>query len=282
MLKRVDSYTRLSWFLDGSLQKDYHGFHIPRPSPWPFFVSMSLFPIMLALIEWFHYFKITILETIFYFSFLFFIIGMWGRDVVVESTFQGYHTSLVQANLRLGFILFLVSEAMFFITFFVSHFYYALSPSIWIGCTWPPKGIEAVNPFGVPLLNTVILVSSGFGVTYSHRCMLAGDRRGVTIGLLHSIVLGFFFILFQFYEYVTTSFSINDSVFGSIFFVTTGFHGVHVMLGVVGLIIGLIRHIQYHFTIEHHLGFEFAIWYWHFVDVIWILLYLFFYLGNWL
>lgn len=170
-------------------------------------------------------------------------------------------------------ILFIVSEVMFFFSFFWAFFHSSLSPSIWIGCVWPPIGIEPINPWGLPFLNTIILISSGVSVTYAHRSMLASYRNGVSIGLFYSILLGVLFTFLQIFEYTVAPFNINDSIYGSIFYVSTGFHGLHVILGTVFLFVTLIRHLKYHFLVEHHFGFEASIWYWHFVDIVWIFLF---------
>jgi len=203
------------------------------------------------------------------------IVGMWFRDVIVEATFQGFHTIAVQQALKHGMAVFLFSETMFFFGFFWCFFYMSLSPSIWIGCTWPPIGIQPINPALIPLLNTMLLISSGISASLSHKSMLRKDGRdNVKTGLIISITLGEIFTLFQLWEYSTASFSINDGIYGSIFYVATGFHGLHVLIGTTALVVSLIRHELYHFQLEHHIGFELSLWYWHFVDVIWILLYL--------
>jgi len=258
-----------------SFKAEKHGFHLVKPSPWPFLTSVSLLNIIIYTIKIFHDFEVGTMSVVASFVFFFYVIGMWFRDVVIESTFQGFHTSLVQRGLRYGMISFLISESMFFFGFFWCFFYMSVSPSIWIGCTWPPVGIQPLDPTLIPLLNTIILVSSGISANFSHKSMLRrSGRYDVMIGLSVSIILGILFTGFQLWEYSSATFSINDGIYGSIFYVSTGFHGLHVIIGTVALIVCLIRHIRYHFTMEHHLGFEFSLWYWHFVDVIWILLYL--------
>lgn len=254
---------------------EYHGFHLVRPSPWPFLVSVSLLNVILWLVTLLHDIKVSSGFVIFTWIYFLLNVGMWFRDVVIEATFQGHHTSFVQRGLRLGMLLFLLSETMFFFGFFWCFFYMSIAPSIWIGCTWPPVGIEPLDPTKLPLLNTVILVSSGISANFAHKSILRRNgRKDVMIGLGYSIVLGIAFTCFQLWEYSIATFSINDGIYGSIFYVATGFHGLHVIIGTVALIVCLIRHIRYHFQMEHHLGLEFSIWYWHFVDVIWILLYL--------
>ena len=264
-----------------SIKAERHGYHIVEPSPWPFITATSIANLVMLCLFYFHYFKITnywIFFVIIYFSL---VIGMWFRDVVIESTFQGMHTLIVQRMLRAGFVLVLLSEAMFFFGFFWCFFYMAISPSIWIGCVWPPLGITPIHPFGIPLVNTIVLVSSGVTATFSHRCMLRTDGRyHVLNGLRLSIMFGVAFTMLQIWEYINAPFAISDGIYGSIFFVSTGFHGLHVIVGTIALIVCWIRQYNYHFQIDHHVGLELSIWYWHFVDVIWILLYMTIYLWG--
>ena len=255
-----------------------HGFHLVRPSPWPFLTSIILLQLALHTVLIFHNFKTTNIALAVYFTYFFSVVGMWFRDIVIEASYQGHHTSYVQRGLRYGMMVFLLSETMFSFGFFWCFFYMSVSPSIWIGCTWPPEGIEPLNPFLLPLLNTLILVSSGISASFSHKAMLVRSGRGdVSFGLFVSIFLGLLFTYFQLWEYSVATFSINDGIYGSIFYVSTGFHGLHVIIGTTALVVCFIRHIKYNFHMEHHVGFELSLWYWHFVDVIWILLYLFIY-----
>jgi cytochrome c oxidase subunit 3 len=163
---------------------------------------------------------------------------------------------------------------MFFFAFFWAFFHFSISPSIWIGNVWPPKGIHTLDSMALPLLNTVILLSSGAVVTWAHRAIVSDAREATTKGLFYTVVYGIFFTAFQKFEYDNATFSINDSVYGSIFYMTTGFHGLHVFVGTLFLVVCLIRHLDYHFFTNHHIGFICAVWYWHFVDVVWIFLFL--------
>ena len=199
---------------------------------------------------------------------------VWWRDIVREGTFEGAHTKKVQAGLRLGVILFIVSEVMFFFSFFWTFFHSSLAPAIEIGQSWPPLEISVLSPWGIPLLNTVILLTSGATITVCHHGIVWGAKKisvqylGLTIGL------AFFFILFQAFEYLNAPFTISDSVYGSIFFMTTGFHGFHVAIGTIYLIVCYFRLSADHFTRTHHIGFLGAAWYWHFVDVVWLFLFI--------
>ena len=247
-------------------------FHLVEPSPWPLFASISALFITTGTTAWIHNYNST--PIILGFSLILLIIIQWWRDISREGTLQGCHTSLVVSGLRWGIILFITSEICFFFGFFWAFFHSSLAPSPEIGCSWPPTGIYIINPFSVPLLNTAILLSSGVSVTWAHHRLLTGNRKNSLIALLLTIVLGAYFTLLQAGEYFEATFSIADSVYGATFFVTTGFHGLHVIIGTIFLLTCLFRTIAHHFSSNHHFGFEAAAWYWHFVDVVWIFLYL--------
>jgi len=267
---------------------------------------MSLCPLLAVLVNYLHgYSMVSKLEKFFFISVVLLFCGSiiaWFYDIVVEATFLGYHTRRVLNGLRFGMVLFIVSEIMFFFSFFWAFFHSSVSPSIWIGCIWPPLGIQVINPWGLPLLNTVILLSSGVTVTWAHRSIVEGDdddeeinssvvvdsstgekkvlltqRESSLIALAITIFYGILFTILQMYEYMTSKFTIADGIYGSTFFVTTGFHGLHVIIGTIFLIVCLIRHFFYHFTVEYHFGLEACIWYWHFVDVVWLFLFSFIY-----
>jgi cytochrome c oxidase subunit 3 len=163
---------------------------------------------------------------------------------------------------------------MLFFAFFWAFFHSSLNPTLEIGSVWPPIGIIPMDPWGIPLLNTIILLTSGAAVTWAHYSLLAGERNEVIYALGHTIALAVIFTLCQLYEYINAPFTISDGVYGSTFYMTTGLHGFHVLVGTIFLAVCLVRHYFYHFTKEQHVGFECAIWYWHFVDVVWIFLFL--------
>ena len=167
----------------------------------------------------------------------------------------------------MGFALFIVSEVMAFFSVFWAFFHASLSPDINIG-SWPPFGIDALDPFGIPLLNTILLLSSGAFITYSHHALIQKNREGALYGAIYTIVLALLFTGLQYYEYAEASFSFADSVYGTVFFASTGLHGIHVIIGTIFITVGFIRLVLYHLTSDHHLGFEAAILYWHFVDVV--------------
>ena len=198
---------------------------------------------------------------------------LWFRDVISEATYLGNHTLAVQKGLNLGVGLFIGSEGLFFLAIFWAFFHSALSPNIELGAQWPPMGIQAINPFELPLLNTVILLSSGVTVTYAHHSLIQGDRKGSLYGLIYTLILAILFTGLQGVEYSVSTFTLSDGVFGTCFYFGTGFHGLHVIIGTIFLGVGFWRILAYHSTENHHLGLEAGILYWHFVDVVWLFLY---------
>ena len=253
------------------MSNTYHPYHIVDPSPWPYVMACGVFMITLGTVIYFHYSDLYLLSLGVILTIL--CLSVWLRDVIRESTYQGYHTIMAVSGLKLGFLLFIVSEILFFFSFFWAFFHSSLSPSVEIGVQWPPLGINPLNPFSVPLLNTAILLSSGATVTWAHHQIVHGDRKDAIQGLGVTVLLGILFTALQAIEYVEAPFSIADSVYGSTFFVATGFHGLHVIIGTLFLSVCLVRLIFSHFTRSHHVGFEAASWYWHFVDVVWLFLY---------
>lgn len=250
-----------------------HPYHIVDPSPWPLLVSLGALCSTFGGVMYFHSYNnggyiaslglITILFSLY----------VWCRDIVREGTYQGQHTLAVQNGLRIGMILFIISEVMFFVSFFWAFFHSSLSPAIEIGAVWPPQGIEVLNAWDVPFLNTVILLMSGATVTWSHHAMIHGNRTQSILGLVFTIILAITFTGLQVMEYREASFSIADGIYGSTFYMATGFHGFHVIVGTSMLTVCLIREYKYHFTTTHHFGFEASAWYWHFVDVVWLFLF---------
>lgn len=251
-----------------------HPFHLVSPSPWPLYTSVSLLSLTTTGVLNMHGFSHS--STFFFLALTALVSSMalWFRDIISEGTYLGNHTLAVQRGLNTGVILFIVSEGLFFLAIFWAFFHSALSPNIEIGASWPPMGIEAINPFELPLLNTVILLSSGVTVTYAHHSLIQGNRSGALYGLFYTIVLAIIFTGFQGVEYTVSSFTISDGVFGSCFYFGTGFHGLHVIIGTIFLLVGLWRVLAYHVTENHHLGLEAGILYWHFVDVVWLFLFL--------
>jgi cytochrome c oxidase subunit 3 len=255
-------------------------FHLVDQSPWPLAISLTLFTMAIAAVGSFHGFPFSgyllSLGLILTVS----VMILWFKDVVSEATYLGAHTSQVQSGLSLGFILFVLSEVMAFMSVFWAFFHSALAPTIEIGGSWPPVGIESLDPYAIPLLNTILLLSSGAFITWAHHALIKGDRTGAVIGTFFTIVLALVFTALQGFEYFEAPFSFADSIFGTVFYASTGLHGAHVIVGTIFIAVAFVRIVQYHFTDSHHNGFEAAILYWHFVDVVWLFLYIFVYVWS--
>lgn len=250
-----------------------HAFHLVDFSIVPLLSSFSALTLTTGSVMYFHGYSLGFPVTFFGFFSIIFCMFLWWRDIVRESTLEGHHTNIVQLGIRYGVILFIVSEVMFFFGFFWAFFAASLSPTIDVGGIWPPKGINTFDPKAVPLLNTLILLCSGATITYSHHSITAGNKKEAVWALLLTIILAVFFTFFQAFEYISADFTITDGIYGSTFYMATGFHGFHVFIGTCFLIVCLIRLFRNHFSIEHHLGFEAAAFYWHFVDIVWLFLY---------
>nr|QNJ59921.1 cytochrome c oxidase subunit 3 [Amblytropidia mysteca]QNJ59923.1 cytochrome c oxidase subunit 3 [Melanoplus confusus] len=249
-----------------------HPFHLVDYSPWPLTGAVGAMVLVSGLAKWFHLFNINL-----------FMIGVsitmltmiqWWRDVVREGTYQGLHTGFVSIGLRWGMILFITSEVLFFMSFFWAFFSSSLAPTIELGMLWPPMGIQPFNPMQIPLLNTAILLASGVTVTWAHHSLMESNHSQALQGLFFTVLLGIYFSALQAYEYWEAPFTIADAVYGSTFFMATGFHGIHVIIGTLFLLTCLTRHSMNQFSPNHHFGFEAAAWYWHFVDVVWLFLYI--------
>nr|QGX06400.1 cytochrome c oxidase subunit III [Microperla geei] len=249
-----------------------HPYHLVDQSPWPLTGAIGALVTVSGLVKWFHQYSMTLLTLGLIITTLTMI--QWWRDITREGTFQGLHTLPVTLGLRWGMILFIVSEVFFFISFFWAFFHSSLSPTSELGAMWPPAGITPFNPLQIPLLNTAILLASGVTVTWAHHALMENNHSQAMQGLFFTVILGFYFSMLQAYEYIEAPFAISDAVYGATFYVATGFHGLHVLIGTTFLLVCLIRHISFHFSNNHHFGFEAAAWYWHFVDVVWLFLYI--------
>jgi cytochrome c oxidase subunit 3 len=290
-----------------------HDYHLLDPSPWPIVGSMFAFIMAVGAIVWMKTHgspAATMLGMRGPWMFALGTLGvlytmvMWWRDVIKEAH-SGDHTPVVQLHLRYGMIMFIASEVMFFVAWFWAYFDVALFPSAvhplpitqpdgtvvdgsnliglvqrteLIGGVWPPKPsanfTETFNPWGLPLVNTLILLLSGTTVTWAHHALLENNRKGLIWGLLLTVVLGFVFTLMQAYEYLHAGFKFSGHIYGATFFMATGFHGFHVIIGTIFLAVCLFRALKGHFTPKQHFGFEAAAWYWHFVDVVWLFLFI--------
>jgi cytochrome c oxidase subunit 3 len=239
-----------------------HAFHMVDPSIMPLVTSIACLILTNGSVLYFHGFFFGLETTFFGLFLVLFAMFLWWRDIVRESTLEGFHTDIVQLGLRYGVILFIVSEVMFFFAFFWAFFSASLAPTIDIGSIWPPKGIDVFNALEIPLLNTLILLSSGVTITYAHHAITASSKKEAILGLVLTIVLAVIFTIFQGFEYTSAGFTISDGIYGSTFYLATGFHGFHVFIGTCFLVICLIRLSLNHYTIQHHFGFEAAAFYW--------------------
>lgn len=268
-----------------------HDYHLVDPSPWPFVGSLGAFLLavggvgyMKGLVGPDHPLAILYAEGVWGGFILgaavviYTMIGWWG-DVIKESN-RGDHTPVVDIGLRYGMIMFITSEVMFFAAWFWVFFEYALFHHVRIDpalATWPPAGIETFNPWHIPLMNTLVLLLSGTTVTWAHHALQQNDRKGATLGLLLTVILGMCFTALQVIEYAEATFSISGNLYGSAFFMATGFHGAHVIIGTIFLAVCLFRVMAGQMTPTKHFGLEAAAWYWHFVDVVWLFLFTFIY-----
>ena len=252
----------------------HHPYHLVSPSPWPLYTSICISSLAFNAALSMHGFSNSYI--LWYTVGILVIISMflWFKDIIAEGTFIGDHTLAVQKGLYVGLILFILSEVLFFMAIFWAFFHSALTPTVELGAQWPPIGIDPINPFELPLLNTFILLSSGATITYAHHSLIKGNRKETLYGTIFTIMLAIIFTVFQVIEYSVSSFTISDGAFGTCFFFGTGFHGLHVIIGTIFLSVGLWRIFTYHLTDHHHFGYEAGILYWHFVDVVWLFLYI--------
>jgi cytochrome c oxidase subunit 3 len=278
----------------------HHDYHLLNPSPWPIVGSVSAFVLAVGAIVWMKsaaggvfglqgpwLFGLGVMGVIY-------TMFMWWRDVIKEAH-AGDHTPVVRIHLRYGMIMFIASEVMFFVAWFWAFFDAALFPAAihplqnstevigmvdrnaLTGGVWPPKPSEnfhaTFDPWGLPLVNTLILLLSGTTVTWAHHALLENNRKGLIWGLTLTVILGIFFTALQAYEYGHAAFNFHGHIYGATFFMATGFHGAHVIIGTIFLAVCLARALKGHFTPKQHFGFEAAAWYWHFVDVVWLFLF---------
>ena len=262
-----------------------HDYHILEPDIWPFVGSLSALVFTTGMVFFMHDMAGGYLITGLGIAGLIATFFTWFSNIVKEAE-RGDHTPVVQLHMRYGMILFIASEVMFFVGWFWSWFDFSLFPSVLsevVGGVWPPEAIEAViDPFSLPLLNTLILLCSGTTVTWAHHSLIHGDREGLKKGLWATILLGVVFSFIQAYEYMHAPFAFGGNTYSSAFYMATGFHGFHVLIGTIFLIVCLRRTYLGHFTPRQHFGFEAAAWYWHFVDVVWLFLFVVVYVwGGW-
>lgn len=254
-----------------SSHEQSHPYHLVEPSPWPALGSAGGFVAALGAAMYMHEMPwggtmlivglALVLLTMFY----------WWRDVIYEAEYQGHHTPMVQISMRYGMLLFIASEVMFFVAFFWAFF----DASIWpVHGVWPPEGVEPFSAWDLPFINTLILLLSGCTVTWAHHALVEGNRKQFQTGLGMTIILGALFTALQAYEYNHAAFGFTDGIYSSVFYMATGFHGFHVLVGTLFLTVCWFRGRAGHFKPDHHFGFEAAAWYWHFVDVVWLFLFI--------
>jgi cytochrome c oxidase subunit 3 len=268
--------------------KPNHDYHLVNPSPWPFVGSVAAFIMAVGAVLWFHDI-LPVWLLLLGLAGVLYTMYAWWSDVIKEAR-SGDHTPVVQISHRYGMILFIASEVMFFVAWFWAYFEgffnfdaadHTARLAAW-GAHWPPSGVELFDPFHLPLFNTLLLLTSGTTVTWAHHALLHNDRQGLKWGLVLTILLGALFSFVQVLEYSQAGFSFSGNLYGATFFMATGFHGFHVLIGTIFLIVCLVRANLGHFTPQQHLGFEFAAWYWHFVDVVWLFLFASIYVwGSW-
>jgi len=279
-----------------------HDYHIIDPSPWPFLAGIGAFLMAFGGIAWMRAMNSDSFEVLgFDFAqakYWVFTIGLlivlyvmyaWWSDTIKEAH-EGHHTRVVSLHLRYGMMMFIASELMFFVAWFWAFFDASLFPgdasqvarTQFTGGNWPPQGLEVINPFHLPLYNTIILLLSGTTLTWAHHALLHDDRKGLVWGLTVTVLLGALFSYVQFYEYQHAPFEFAGSIYGATFFMATGFHGFHVLVGTIFLLVCLFRALAGHFTPKQHFGLEAAAWYWHFVDAVWLFLFIFIYVwASW-
>ncbi len=249
-----------------------HPYHIIAPSLWPFLGAVGGFTMLFGAVLWMHdsgpwMFLIGA-------AVVAYVMYGWWAEVIAEGN-AGDHTPVVRIGLRYGFIMFIMSEVMFFAAWFWSFFKHAMYPMTeGAGGVWPPEGIEPFDPWHLPLINTMVLLCSGAAATWAHHALVHDEnRRDMVQGLALAIGLGMLFTVFQAYEYSHAAFGFAGNIYGANFFMATGFHGAHVIIGTIFLAVCMFRAMQGQFTQRQHVGFEAAAWYWHFVDVVWLFLF---------
>jgi cytochrome c oxidase subunit 3 len=268
-----------------------HDYHLVDPSPWPFIGATGALIMAIGGVAWMRYinggefpvFGYNIANPWLFFiglAIALYTMFAWWSDTIKEAH-EGHHTRVVSLHLRYGMIMFIASEVMFFVAWFWAFFDASLfaneaaqvARTEFTGGQWPPEGIEVLDPWHLPLYNTIILLLSGTTVTWAHHALLHNDRKGLIWGLVLTVALGILFSCVQAYEYAAAPFQFSQSIYGATFFMATGFHGFHVLIGTIFLLVCLFRAMAGHFTPQQHFGFEAAAWYWHFVDVVWLFLF---------
>ncbi len=258
-----------------------HPYHLVEPSPWPLVGGVAALALTIGIVLFMHEVDTSGVLAIIGALGIAVTMVYWWRDVIREATFEGFHNPVVQIGMRFGMALFIASEVMFFAAWFWAFFDASLFSGeaiqearvAFTGGTWPPEGVEVFDAFHLPLVNTIILLSSGATATWAHHGLREGNASQLKLGLILTILLGISFTAIQAYEYSHATFGFTDGIYSSTFYMATGFHGAHVIIGTIFLTVCLGRALANHFKPDHHVGFEAAAWYWHFVDVVWLFLF---------
>lgn len=253
-----------------------HPYHLVRPSIWPLVGAFAAGLLAICMVMFMHKAEwreihIGVWAPIIGLLAVLGVMYVWWKDIIHEALHENVHTEIVKIGFRFGMMLFIASEVMFFVAFFWAFFNAALYP---VGGAWPPEGIHTIAAFDLPFLMTMILLLSGCTVTWAHHEMIEGNMPQAARALGITVLLGVFFLCFQMYEYHHAPFGFKDGVFPSTFYMATGFHGFHVLVGTIFLFVCWLRTKKGHFTKESHFSFEAAAWYWHFVDVVWLFLFI--------
>lgn len=255
-----------------------HPYHLVNPSPWPMLASFAAGLTAVGAVLFMHEvewggFNVGLKGLLIGLVALILVSVFWWKDVIYEAVTEKAHSPIAKIGMRYGMALFIASEVMFFVAFFWAFFHASLFPTEAIGAVWPPVGIETFDPLDLPFLMTLILLLSGCSVTWAHHEMLEGNMDEAAKALGWTVFLGVFFTCFQMYEYSHATFGFGENIYGATFYMATGFHGFHVFVGTIFLAVCWARTVKGHFTKENHFGFEAAAWYWHFVDVVWLFLF---------
>lgn len=276
-LLRLNSFSKNLFLIRQS------GFFLLTPSPWPLFSSFAVFLMLSGFAAYVNYYSGGLFC---FFLGLFFVIlafVFWCRDLIRELTFLGRSSVLVESNIRWAFWFFIVSEALLFFSFFWAFFHSALDPVVQIGAVWPPLESIQMNSLGIPVANTTFLLASGAALTWAQYGIIGGQSRDVVLGFVVLFAYAMYFMLSQWHEYVVAFHQVNDAIFGSTMYILTMFHGAHVLIGSIFLFICFVRFLLGHFKTVSYLALTLAAWYWHFVDVVWVLVFLWIYLwGTWI
>lgn len=256
-----------------------HPYHIVHPSPWPIVGAFAAGTLAVGALLYMHEgqifgMKVGLKGVILGLLAVLGVMYVWWRDVIHEAVVERAHSPVAKIGMRYGMALFIASEVMFFFAFFWAFFNASLFPTEAIGHVWPPASVHVIEPFELPFLMTMILLLSGCTVTWAHHAILEGKNYDAVLALGITVVLGVCFLLFQSYEYVHAAFGFKDGIYSSAFYMATGFHGFHVLVGTIFLFVCWRRAIKGQFTPKEHFGFEAAAWYWHFVDVVWLFLFI--------